>query len=91
MARVLNNVSFILNDDGTVDMVVGHNRHVNVLTDELAKSIVRDAIATDDSPGVMQPDGLTCIVDENGILRCIGGGSEGGTPVEAVTKIQGVL
>lgn len=91
MARILNNVSFVLNDDDTVAIVIGRNRNVNILDNELAATIVREALATDDEPGVIKPDGVTTFVDENGVLSAVGGGGSSGTPTEAIKIIQGTV
>lgn len=90
MARILNNVSFVLNDDDTVAIVIGRNKNVNILDSELAATIVREALATEDEPGVIKPDGVTTFVDENGVLSAVGGGGGGGTPTEAIQVIQGM-
>lgn len=90
MARILNNVSFVLHDDDTVSIVIGRNNSVNVLDSELAATIVREALATEDKPGVIKPDGVTTFVDENGVLMAVGSGS-GGTPTEDIKVIQGTV
>ena len=91
MARILNNVAFVLNDDDTVTIVIGRNKNVNILDSELAATIVREALATEDKPGVIKPDGITTFVDENGVLSAVGGGSGSGTPTEAIKVIQGTV
>lgn len=91
MARILNNVSFVLNDDDTVSIVIGRNKNVNILDNELAATIVREALATEDTPGAIKPDGVTTFVDENGVLSAVGGGGSSGTPTEAIKVIQGTV
>lgn len=90
MARILNNVTFVLSDDGTVSIVIGREKNVNILDSELAATIVREALATEDTPGVVKPDGVTTFVDENGVLSAVGGGG-GGTPTEDIKVIQGTV
>lgn len=91
MARILNNVAFVLNDDDTVSIVIGRNKNVNILDSELAATIVREALATEEAPGVVKPDGVTTFVDENGVLSAVGGGGGSGTPTEAIKVIQGIV
>ncbi len=91
MARILNNVTFVLSDDGTVSIVIGREKNVNILDSELAATIVREALATEEVPGVVKPDGVTTFVDENGVLSAVGGGGGGGTPTEDIKVIQGTV
>lgn len=91
MARILNNVTFVLSDDGTVSIVIGREKNVNILDSELAATIVREALATEEEPGVVKPDGITTFVDENGVLSAVGGGGGGGTPTEDIKVIQGTV
>lgn len=91
MARILNNVTFVLSDDGTVSIVIGREKNVSILDSELAATIVREALATEDTPGVVKPDGVTTFVDENGVLRAVGSGGGGGTPTEDIKVIQGTV
>lgn len=90
MARILNNVTFVLSDEGTVSIVIGREKNVNILDSELAATIVREALATEEAPGVVKPDGVTTFVDENGVLSAVGGGG-GGTPTEDIKVIQGTV
>lgn len=91
MARILNNVTFVLSDDGTVSIVIGREKNVSILDSELAATIVREALATEDVPGVVKPDGVTTFVDDNGVLSAVGGGGSSGTPTEAIKVIQGTV
>lgn len=91
MARILNNVTFVLSDDDTVSIVIGREKNVNILDSELAATIVREALATEEAPGVVKPDGVTTFVDENGVLSAVGGGGGGGTPTEDIKVIQGTV
>lgn len=72
MPKLLKNVDFVLNDDGTISIVIGRNEHVNVLDSEFAGSILRGAVATDDTPGVVKPDSKNLSVDDDGVLALTG-------------------
>lgn len=70
MSKELQNVYYVLNDDGTVSICLGRNRNVNILNDEVCNQLITAAIAA-------LPDGTTCYIGDDDKLHCVGG--SGGT------------